>query len=333
MIIRRRHTANFTTISNVLFDDDQLAADEVGILAYLLSRPHNWEVRRPALMRRWGIGSVAMKRIIHSWMRTGWCQATKVRLPNGTFCIHYDISDVPGRALSNEEIREALSLVSSEVSPIDIELNSSGLAERNHPHVSERPPPCQPGVDDQGVATRGVAYIEDTTNTPSTRTDSDQDDVGGVERARSGRFSEGSKALASTFLLAVGFDGLLQVPPEFAGIHYRAAMWERAGWTLDLIDAEARKLARDRPLKPISYFEKVFATAFAKRQAPLPIAEVRPAEKLKVTQNGRSSSGGNLIQAADRLVERIRSFDAGPRAADSVCRGEGEAAARMLPKS
>ena len=36
MIIRRRHTANFTTIGNVLFEDERLAADEVGILAYLL---------------------------------------------------------------------------------------------------------------------------------------------------------------------------------------------------------------------------------------------------------------------------------------------------------
>ncbi len=40
MIIRRKHTANFTTIGNVLFNDERLKADEVGIIGYLLSRPH-----------------------------------------------------------------------------------------------------------------------------------------------------------------------------------------------------------------------------------------------------------------------------------------------------
>src|SRR5216684_1125581 len=110
MIIRRRHTANYTTIGNVLFEDERLAADEVGILAFLLSRPHDWEVRRPALMRRWRVGVVAIKRIVHNWMRTGWCHAEKVRLPNGTFYIVYEIRDQPGEGLSDEQIREALSL-------------------------------------------------------------------------------------------------------------------------------------------------------------------------------------------------------------------------------
>src|SRR5436853_6269084 len=113
MIIRRKHTANFTTIGNALFDDERLAADEVGILAWLLRQHNDWEVRRPALMRRWNIGSVSMKRIINNWMRFGWCQAKKTRLSNGTFSIIYEIRDEPGPELSEEEIRDALSLVSS----------------------------------------------------------------------------------------------------------------------------------------------------------------------------------------------------------------------------
>lgn len=180
MIIRRRHTKNFTTLSNVIFDDMKLAADEVGVLAYLLSRPHDWEIRRSALMRRWSIGPGTMKRIINSWMRSGWCQATKVRLPNGTFCILYDISDLPGRELSDDEIRMALSLVSSEVDP-------DGIVRPDEPDeppsIPDDPPPPQPVLVDQGGGDGGVAYI-DIPNTETPRTDSDQNSERELARAR-----------------------------------------------------------------------------------------------------------------------------------------------------
>jgi hypothetical protein len=180
VIIRRRHTSNFTTISNTLFDDERLAADEVGVLGYLLSRPHDWEVRRSALMRRWAIGPGTMKRMVHNWMRTGWCQATKVRLPNGTFCILYDISDLPGKELSDDEIREALSLVSSEASPDGI---VRVIDPDEPPSISERPPPCQPGVVDHGGGEAGLAYIEGP-NTESPRDESDQKAERELARAR-----------------------------------------------------------------------------------------------------------------------------------------------------
>lgn len=114
MIIRRRHTANFTTIGNTLFKDERLAADEVGVIATLLSMPNDWEVRRPALARRWRLGRDSIKRIIHSAMRTGWIIASKTRLSNGTFHIIYEVRDEPGPELSAEEIMAALSLVSSD---------------------------------------------------------------------------------------------------------------------------------------------------------------------------------------------------------------------------
>jgi predicted transcriptional regulator len=121
MIIRRRHTANFTTIGNVLFEDERLAADEVGILAYLLSRPHDWEVRRPALMRRWNVGRDAIKRVITNLVRYGWCQPEKTRLANGTFHFIYEIRDEPGATLTDEEVRRALSLVSGEAASDDLD--------------------------------------------------------------------------------------------------------------------------------------------------------------------------------------------------------------------
>jgi len=181
MIIRRRHTKNFTTISNTLFDDMRLAADEVGILAYLLSRPHDWEIRRSALMRRWSIGPGTMKRIMNKWMAAGWCQATKIRLPNGTFCILYDISDLPGKELSDDEIRMALSLVSSEVDPDGI---VRGYDEADEPpSIPDDPPPSQPVVVDQRGGEAGVAYIEGP-NTEEPRDESYQNSERELARAR-----------------------------------------------------------------------------------------------------------------------------------------------------
>ena len=119
MIIRRRHTANFTTIGNALFDDERLAADELGILAFLRSKPADWEVRRPALMKRFRIGRDAMRRIVSSWMRSGWCDAKKERRPDGTFIIVYEIRDDRGPELSDEDIRRALSPESGEVAAED----------------------------------------------------------------------------------------------------------------------------------------------------------------------------------------------------------------------
>lgn len=163
MIIRRHHTANFTTIGNVLFDDVRLAADEVGILAYLLSRPDNWEVRRPALMRRWKVGRDAMKRVMRNLIKTGWCHAKKVRrTDNGTFYIIYEIRDWPGRELSDDEVIGALSLVSSEAA--DAESDSDSAAD-DMPETGDPPTP-QPVAGLQGVVTRPWP-IDNLTNTES----------------------------------------------------------------------------------------------------------------------------------------------------------------------
>ena len=153
----------------------------------------------------------------------------------------------------------------------------------------------------------------------------------GDARARpSSAFTAGSKALASAFWVALGFDSPLKIPPEFAGVDWRAVEWEKAGWTPDLIEAEARKLARDGPLKPLTYFEKVFATAFARRQAPLPVVSVREAEQLTVTRHAAGPSG-NIIQAADRLLDKVRAFDARGDG-HGIHDAAGEAAVRLLPK-
>lgn len=113
MIIRRKYTANFTTIGNALFNDERLAADELGILAYLRSKPEDWEVKPIQLRKRFGLGRDSMRRIMRSAIKLGWVVARVTRLSNGTISVIYEVRDEAGPELSDEEARAALSLVSS----------------------------------------------------------------------------------------------------------------------------------------------------------------------------------------------------------------------------
>jgi len=181
MIFRRQHTANFTTISNRLFDDTRLKADEVGILAYLLSRPHDWEVRRPALQRRWGIGREAMKRIMWNWIKTGWCLPVRSHAPNGTTFVIYDIRDMPGAEMTDDEVRNALSLVSSEAVADDSEVihtpEGYGVSETGDP------PTGYPSLADPHTADPYVANIN-ILNTDSTKDESYQNSEREALRSR-----------------------------------------------------------------------------------------------------------------------------------------------------
>ena len=155
MIIRRQYTGNFTIIGNDIFDDDRLAADEVGVLSYLLSRPHNWEVRRPALMRRWGIGREATRRIIRNLVRYGYCRAERKRTESGTTFMIYEIRDQPGPEITEDEARRALAMDSIAVRHDQIE------GDRPEDDPSEDDEPCtgQPSPADPPLADPSPAYI------------------------------------------------------------------------------------------------------------------------------------------------------------------------------
>ena len=114
MIFRRRHTTNFTTIGNGLFDDERLKLDELGILTWLLSRPENWEVRRPQLRKRFKIGRDALRRIVTNLVKYGWATACRKRLSNGTFYTVYEIRDECSPELTDDEVRAIFSLESGE---------------------------------------------------------------------------------------------------------------------------------------------------------------------------------------------------------------------------
>lgn len=161
------------------------------------------------------------------------------------------------------------------------------------------------GRDGGNAKAKTKQCYSDATATPKQPiTDNQKEDRIGDAGASS--FTEGSRALTSTFWKALGFESALAVHPDYAGTDWRAIEWEKAGWTVDLIDAETRRIGPD---KPLTYYEKVFATTFAKRQAPLPVVEIREAEKVTVTHGpSQNRSGGSLTASIRReLAELERS--------------------------
>lgn len=182
MIIRRKHTANFTTIGNALFNDERLEADVVGVLAYLLSRPNDWQVKPVQLRKRFRLGRDSMRRIIRAAIRFGWVVARVTRLSNGTVSVIYEVRDEPGPELSEDEARAALSLVSSgagagETSAIDGEgdgTDDTGEARAEGadppPTGGGQPPTGQPGAASRLLETH-PGPIRESLKTESVNTD------------------------------------------------------------------------------------------------------------------------------------------------------------------
>ena len=60
------------------------------------------------------MGERAIKRVINNLLRTGWIHVLRLRGRGGRFVVLYVVLDEPGPELSDEAIRQALSLESSE---------------------------------------------------------------------------------------------------------------------------------------------------------------------------------------------------------------------------
>ena len=81
MIQRTPRRNNFTTIGNGIFMENALSFEAMGLLAYLLSKPDNWQVHVQALVR--ATEGTAQKR-----------GENKIRAARGAICRHH-----PGQRL------------------------------------------------------------------------------------------------------------------------------------------------------------------------------------------------------------------------------------------
>jgi hypothetical protein len=151
-----------------------------------------------------------------------------------------------------------------------------------------------------------------------------------AEAGREPLVSSAARDLADELLVIAGHD-LRFVPPGWCGAAMRVHTWLANGWQPEVIVAAVKSASakkRGAPANSVQFFENAIADEVARQSAPLPVVEVQQPEKRTVT-HGRSQ-GGNILQAADRLVDTIRGFDAGPDEADSLRGGTGAPATRLL---
>jgi uncharacterized protein YdaU (DUF1376 family) len=154
---------------------------------------------------------------------------------------------------------------------------------------------------------------------------------GGVERAREpappitpdakpkakSLIGEEAHTIAGEVLEAMGKDPF---DPICVGAPLMVQSWLNGGWGRDCILAgvklgmQSRQGAAPSTLK---YFEKAIARAQAELFRPLPKAEINKAPTVRMNAHGSRNS---IIQAADRLVDTLRSFDAGADELEPICR-------------
>lgn len=95
-IIRTRKTQNFFALSNDLVNDANLSFDAVGLAAYLLAKPHDWEISLTNLKKRGGIGKDKTYRILNELEKAGYLSRTRRRDSGGRLGrTDYILTDIP----------------------------------------------------------------------------------------------------------------------------------------------------------------------------------------------------------------------------------------------
>jgi uncharacterized protein YdaU (DUF1376 family) len=154
-------------------------------------------------------------------------------------------------------------------------------------------------------------------------------DVGGTraETRNEVTHSEAAVAISLAFLNAAGFADQSEAPANWYGLTARAALWVESGYPIEMISEETKIVAAQSATpKPVAYFEKVFATAFARRQRPLPVAIIPPPEKAHVRE--RSPRRGEIHDALDGQIARARAIE---QIDDSGGVGAGPNTPRLFP--
>lgn len=96
MIIRRHITSNFTIIPNEAILDARLSISARWLLAYLLSRPNDWQVQVGDIQKKGGIGREKAYRLIKELIAVGWVRKDFSRGEGGQWGgIDYVVMDQP----------------------------------------------------------------------------------------------------------------------------------------------------------------------------------------------------------------------------------------------
>lgn len=96
LIVRRRHTGNFTQIPNALIRNDELSSKSLGVIVHLLSLPPGFRISIEFLCKARNEGETAMRSAIQQLERLNYMRIVRERAASGRF-IHskWIVSDEP----------------------------------------------------------------------------------------------------------------------------------------------------------------------------------------------------------------------------------------------
>lgn len=96
MIVRRRHNGRFAALPNAIWTDERLSVEAKGVLGYLLSRPHNWNVRLAQIGRALHVGKDRLQGIFRELTAAGYVSREQRRTKSGAFSgAEYIVRDEP----------------------------------------------------------------------------------------------------------------------------------------------------------------------------------------------------------------------------------------------
>lgn len=93
-IIKSKHAGNFTVLPNEIFQSN-LSVQAIGLLAYLLSLPHDWLVHKNQLRDKFSIGRDSMNNIIKELETKGYFISVRKHGKGGVFEYDYVVYDIP----------------------------------------------------------------------------------------------------------------------------------------------------------------------------------------------------------------------------------------------
>ena len=96
MIIRRRRNSAFTIVPNALLADSRLSIEARWLIAYLLSKPDDWEVRIPEIQTAAGVGRNKAYQMVAEAVGAGYLHRVADRSNDGKMLGYsYDVYDEP----------------------------------------------------------------------------------------------------------------------------------------------------------------------------------------------------------------------------------------------
>jgi hypothetical protein len=84
-IIKHKKETEFTTLYNDCINDEQLSANSLAVLVYVMSKPDDWDIRISNLRKRFAFGRDRVRGIIAELCTLGYMQKTLERSDSGSF--------------------------------------------------------------------------------------------------------------------------------------------------------------------------------------------------------------------------------------------------------